>query len=284
MFPFEKSMLAKFFIVAACVLILAEPGEARHKSCGAASCPLNLHHSLSAGFLRLTLSHEYIDQDRIYVGSSPSFVGAIPGHHDEVETLNERNVLQLHAGLSDRLAALVEVPFIHREHSHIDHTGGGAAWESWNFSGLGDVVVSGEYAILAGDSDASLSIGAGVKTSTGITGAVNAEGEEAEVTIQPGTGSIDGIFRLNFSMDAASVPALGGVYTSLPLNASIAFQLAGKGKDDYRFGNTFLVHAGTAYGFSQAADLLLQANMRIQGHADPGLTGEPRENTGGTWL
>jgi hypothetical protein len=44
------------------------------------------------------------------------------------------------------------------------------------------------------------------------------------------------------------------------------------------------VHAGTAYQFSSHANLLLQLNGKFQGKADVGETGEPGENTGGTFV
>src|SRR5437879_1816205 len=149
------------------------------KSCGAANCPLNTHRYLNAGFLELSLTHEYINQDRVFVGSSPSFVGAIPEHHDEVQTLNERNVIQAQFGLSDRLGAAIDIPFIHREHSHIAHEFAGDAWETWNFSGLGDITLSGEYALIVptSDSESYLSLSAGLKIPSGVTDAMNAGGE-----------------------------------------------------------------------------------------------------------
>ena len=90
-------------------------------SCGSASCPLNNLRFLGAGFFRFSLSREYINQDQIYVGSQRSFVGAIPYHHDEVQTINERSMMDLQVGLTDRLGVTIDLPFITRQHSHIHH-------------------------------------------------------------------------------------------------------------------------------------------------------------------
>ena len=73
--------------------------------CGSANCPLNSYRPMGAGWLLLEFSHEYINQNRIYTGSTLSVVGAIPGDHDEVQTLNSLDRLSINAGLSDRLSS-----------------------------------------------------------------------------------------------------------------------------------------------------------------------------------
>jgi hypothetical protein len=256
-------------------------------SCGSATCPLNNHRYLTAGWLSLGLTYEYINQDQIYVGSSLSYVGAIQnGHHDEVQTLNERNVFQLQYGVSDVLGLNIALPFIHREHYHISHGTGGNTGESWNFSGLGDLTISGQYAIITPSQEFKpyFDVVVGAKLSTGLTNEINSGGEEAEVTIQPGTGSRDVFFGLNYRQTLCSVPTISGSYGALPIILGATYQVNGKGKEDYRFGNTLLVHLGTAYQFAERASFLLQANGRFQDVADVGTTGEPRENTGGTWI
>jgi len=265
------------------LLAFAAPGTAR-ASCGSASCPLNNHLYLQAGFFNIMYSHEYINQNRLFIGSSLSFFGAIPEEHDEVQTINQRDVLSLQFGLADRVGLEVSVPFITRQHSHIHHADG--QWEHWSFSGLGDVIVTGEYSLIVpkSDFDPYLSITGGVKLATGVTRLKNAAGEEAEVTIQPGTGSVDGIFGLYYRQTVGSMPTLSGLFSALPLTAGISYQLRGVGTDGYRFGNSLLVHVGTSYQFSNKANILFQVNAKFQGKADVGSTGEPRENTGGTWI
>lgn len=261
-------------------------GRLAHASCGAANCPLNNYSYLRAGWIRLGFTHEYINQDRIYVGSSLSFVGAIPEDHDEVQTLNERNTLEAQIGLLDNLAMSLAVPFVHREHSHILHTPNGDEWESWTFDGLGDVTITGAFSIIrpAEESDPSIGLIAGVKMPTGVTDARNAGGKEAEVTIQPGSGSFDGLLGLHYRQTLAAVPMIGGFYGSLPLIAGVTVQIPGRGKDGYRFGNSLLASVGTSYQFARSASVLFQLNGRFQDYADVGITGEPRENTGGAWV
>ncbi|MGB2868095.1 MAG: hypothetical protein WBD36_06580 [Bacteroidota bacterium] len=277
----NRSAFFKFSIL----IILLIP-QMLVSNCGSASCPLNNYRYLHAGLFQIGFTREYINQDQIYLGSQRSFVGAIPYHHDEVQTINDRSIVQMQLGFSDRLGLGLDIPFVSRQHSHIHHHQGEDLWESWSFSGLGDMIVSAQYSILLPESefDPYLGIHAGVKLATGVTDVRNAEGEAAEVSIQPGSGSTDGIVGLHFRQTIASVPTLSGDFSSLPLAAGVSYQFTGVGTDGWRFGNTLLVHAGTSYQFSHRATLLFQVNGKFQGYADVGLTGEPGENTGGTWI
>ena len=255
-------------------------------SCGSASCPLNNFHAIKAGWFNLGYTYEYINQDQIYVGKSKAFVGAIPEDHNEVQTLNSINNLHFQYGILNDFGLSVDLPFVHREHIHIDHLAAGPTYQGWNFTGLGDMRIDAQYAILSPSEEFQpyFSLSGGVKLATGVTGLMNNEGEAAEVTIQPGTGSTDGIIGLHYEQTLASVRTISGAYSALPLTAGVSYQFNGAGTNGYRFGNTLLVHLGTAYQFSHRASALLQANGRFQGFADVGTTGEPRENTGGTWM
>ena len=119
---------------------------------------------------------------------------------------------------------------------------------------------------------------------TGITRAKNGDGEEAEVTLQPGSGSTDGIIGMSFRQVLLSVPTVTGEYSALPLVLGMTYQINGAGTDGWRFGNSLVASLGTAYQFTHRMSLLLQFNGKFQGFADIGETGEPRENTGGTWI
>ena len=183
-------------------------------SCGSATCPLNTTRYLGGGLLRVGFAYEYINQDRISVGASRSFVGAIPERHDEVQTINQRNILSLDYGVTGRMMLSVQIPFVHREHSHIHHEAGQDLWESWNFGGLGDIAMSAEYTLPIRSTEMAsyINVLAGVKFPTGITDMKNAQGELAEVAIQPGTGSYDGIVGINVRHPLTTVPVLSGLY------------------------------------------------------------------------
>jgi hypothetical protein len=277
-------MIKRPIILSAFLLLLS--GSVAWASCGSATCPLDMHRYVSQGLLQVSLVQEYINQDQLYLGRHKSFVGAVLGDHDEVQTINDRTVFQLHYGMMTRLGFNFDLPLIHRRHSHIGHEEGQDVWEYWNFSGLGDLTLSGQIGVLlpVGGVGPYLSFGAGLKLPTGVTNAKNADGELAEVTIQPGTGSTDAIFGVNYRQSLLTAPTLTGKVSSMPFSAGLSYQANGKGTDNYRFGNTLLAHLGLVYQFLDRAALPLQLNARIQDFADVGLTGEPRENTGGIWV
>lgn len=259
--------------------------------CGSATCPLNTHRHLSAGWLSINVAREYINQDRIFLGSSLSSIGAFRQagqEHDEVQTINERDILQLQLGITERAELSVELPFIRRDHGHINLEEN--RWQSWNFNGLGDLIVSGQYAVTLPSNvyEPYLSLLLGVKVPTGVTNVKNTEGDEAEVTIQPGTGSYDFLFGVNYSQAMLSVPTIfGSLYSELPLNIGATYQVNGKGKEDWRFGNTLILSVGTSYQFVKRASLLLQFNGKFQELADVGNVNPadvPPGNTGGNWV
>jgi hypothetical protein len=267
-----------------CLLFLPMLNINIFASCGSASCPLNINNPLHMGLFSLKLSYEYIYQDQIFIGSNKSFVGAIPEEHNEVSTLNQITAFSAGYGMTDFLSLDFVVPFIHREHTHI-HSEDGET-EHWNFTGLGDMSLLTNFSVFNNmENTSSLNILAAVKLPTGITDFKNPEGEQAEVTIQPGTGSTDFIFGASYSQNIISLPTISGAkYSAFPFTLSINYKLNNKGTDDYKFGNELLLHLSTAYRFIERASLLLQVNAKFQEHADVGTTGEPRENTGGKWL
>jgi hypothetical protein len=255
-------------------------------SCGSASCPLHTNNSVIKGAFSLRLSHEYINQDQIYVGSNKSFVGAIPQHHDEVSTINQLTSFSLGYGVSDLLSLDLIIPFVQREHTHIHNHQGEQIFDRWNFNGLGDIVLTANVSLYENiDEGSSFKIISGIKLPTGITNAKNDGGEEAEVTIQPGSGSTDFIAGASYTHSFASLPTVSGsMYSAFPITLDVSYRLNNKGTDDYKLGNVLLIHLSTSYKFMERAALLLQVNARLQGHSDVGETSEPEENTGGEWV
>ena len=120
-------------------------------SCGSSSCPLFISNPLSKGHFSLGLSYEYIYQDQIYVGTNKSFVGAIPEDHDEVSTLNQTTAITFGYAAFNFLRFDLSLPFIHREHSHIHNDPDGKEWEHWNYSGIGDALLTGSFSIIGGN-------------------------------------------------------------------------------------------------------------------------------------
>jgi hypothetical protein len=220
------------------------------------------------------------------VGSNKSFVGAIPQRHDEVSTLNQLTSFSLGYGVSDFLSLDFILPFIHREHSHIHNHQGEEIWQRWNFSGIGDMTLLANVFLFNDiEENSFINVITGIKIPTGVTDIVNQEGEEAEVTLQPGSGSTDFILGATYSRNLFSIPMMSGsMYSTFPVTFNINYKLNTKGTDDYKFGNELLIHLSTAYRFIEKASLLLQVNAKFQNRADVGSTNEPRESTGGEWI
>ena len=273
-------------IVLSSLLILFISNINAAPGCGTANCPLHINNPIMKGLFFFGISHEYIYQDQIFVGSNKSFVGAIPQHHDEVSTLNQITNFSLGYSFTDFLTFNLNLPYIHREHSHIHHHQGEDRIESWNFNSIGDLNLISNISLFKNDETRSgLDFIAGIKLPTGVTDIKNSEGEEAEVTLQPGSGSVDFIVGAAYSQNLSSVPVLSGSgFSELPLTLNINYRINNKGTDDYKFGNALFIHLGTAYRFIDKLSLLLQLNAKFQNKANVGLTNEPEENTGGNWL
>ena len=162
-----------------------------HASCGSSSCPIDLHalQFVDEGRFSLDLSFQYIDQDQPRIGTRRAQFGEIASDHEERRTINRLASLQLNYALSERLQLALTVPYVSRSHEHFDEEN--AEVERWNFSDVGDAAVQARLRLFASDAPAhsSLWLTGGVKLPTGTTHETGDTGEDAEVTIAPGTGS-----------------------------------------------------------------------------------------------
>ncbi len=133
------------------VLLLVPPAPLR-ASCGADDCPLTLKGAHGAGGrFAFDLSYQYIDQDRIRVGTHPGAVAELPSPEDEVRTLSRTVTALSDLRLTDRLDLMLSLPMIDRQHVHIAHPEGAPPeLMSWSYSGLGDLTLLGRLAVLRG--------------------------------------------------------------------------------------------------------------------------------------
>jgi hypothetical protein len=237
------------FAVMAVLILL--PLSAR-ASCGSASCPLDLN-ALNAppqGGFSLDLSFEYIDQDRVRGHSE-----FVP-EHSELRTINRSATLLLRYAPSDRLQLSVSAPYLARTHQHLHD----AEAERWQLDGVGDVQLQARGRITP-----HLWLIGGVKLPTGGDDDRNAEGERAEVTIQPGSGSTDVVVGMAFESGTTRRPHVQGSMGNvarIPYFGSITYRRNGRGALDHRVGNEWQLNGGTAYPLTQRLEALLQANVR----------------------
>lgn len=252
-----------------------------HASCGSASCPLdtNALHQLRKGEFTFELSQQYIDQDQARIGTHDAAIGEVHGpHHDEVRTLNRVATATLGYAPSDRVQLTLAIPYLSRDH---DHLGEGVP-ESWQLRGTGDVVLQSRWNAAGG-----LWLIAGVKLPTGRDDLKNEDGEAAEIPVQPGSGTTDGIagisYQRAFNMHTPVSGPLGNI-ALVPWFVTATYQFRGGATRGYRLGDEFQLSAGTVYPLTRRLDALAQLNTRIRQRDR--IDDEPDEEpfTGGTFV
>lgn len=265
-----KSPWLSAMIVALCAVSL-------QAGCGSTSCPIDLNALQNFGRFSLDLSYQSIDQD-VLRGT------AFFSHHDEIRTVNHLTALQFAYAASASFQLAVTAPFVSRMHTHrdIDSGGGSAELEQWRFSGAGDAVVQARTRIAP-----KLWLTTAVKLPTGSTHEASSGGEDAEVTITPGTGSTDAIVGLTYESGFVRDTALSGPLghaTRIPYFFAANVRRNGRGRDDYRRGDELQLNAGAEYPLGLSVHLVGQLNARLASRDAAGRTDEDPALTGGRTL
>jgi len=247
-------------------------------SCGSAFCLVNTNWGVQGVWnesgLRGDVRFEYIDQDQPRTGTRDIGVGEIPRHHDEVRTVNRNTFVTLDYGISEDLGASVVLPWVDRTHDHIHNHHGEQIPEHWSFSDLGDMRATLRYQkpVAENPANASLSfvgLTAGLKLPTGRTTVSNSEGEAAERTLQPGTGTTDALLGGYYrqAIGAWDASWFVQVNAQLPLNTY----------RDFRPGRQLLLDVGARWQPHQDWSFMLQVNAHWKGR-DSGAEAEPEDS------
>lgn len=273
-------------------LCLAAGFPSAWASCGSANCFLvtgTQEGIAEPGGITMDLSYRFIPMDQAHRGSKgadEAVVPAIdfenglilPNHHQEIRTNNELMQLDMTVGITSRAALTLAVPFLNnRRHEHIDD---GEFRNTDGTTGFGDVTLTGKYVLWVSTKHLLVG-GLGVKAPTGEYKLLDSEGAINEPTIQPGTGSWDGVVSAHYS------------YEVLPhqLNAFLSgsYRVTTQNPLDYKMGNTLIVSTGLSYfmpvgeaGRGKALMPSLQVNMRQTPHDE--FKGEEVPSTGGRWV
>lgn len=262
-------------------------------SCGSANCFLvtgTQEGIATQGQIILDLSYRFIPMDRVKKGGKASSEALVPGinfstgeiepnHHREKRTNNELAQIDVSYGITPRFALTLAIPFLNnRLHEHDVEVGTGDEDFSNQdgTSGFGDVRLTGKYAIRISAKHLLVG-GIGVKTPTGEYKLLNHDGEINEPTIQPGSGSWDGIFTAYYTYKIRP--------RRLDAFVSGSHQIATENALGYKFGNTLILNGGMNYLFSaeeKPKTVSLQVNMRQAPHDE--FKGEQVPGTGGTWV
>jgi outer membrane putative beta-barrel porin/alpha-amylase len=252
-------------------------------SCGSAFCTINTSWDAHGAWLepgaRLDLRYEYIRQDQPRNGTRDVAVGEIPRHHDEVLTVNRNLLGTFDYTFNENWGASVLLPLVDREHDHIHNHMGEQIPEHWDFRELGDVRLMARRRLFTTENTGTHSIGTaglyfGLKLPTGKTDVKNADGDVAERTLQPGTGTTDTVLGAYYSrqLPLRNLSWFVQGLVQFPLNQH----------DDYRPGTRTNVDTGVRYDAGERLGLLLQLNSLYKTR-DRGAQAEP-DDTGGQFI
>lgn len=287
-------MLFKLFLSVFLFAVLSLNAAGLTASCGALSCPIAVHQETNPvpGTVTLNYSYQYINQDEARVGTDKARIGQIRGHHDELATVSRVQTLEAAAVIHPRFSVSVAVPMVQREHQHVHNHRGAALLESWSFSGLGDTTLMTRTGLLTVERNRpSIGLLLGGKFPTGKTNARGTaqvtgnalESTEAEIGIQPGSGAYDFLAGLA-GEHSLPAPMLTREPGSMSLIVEVTGRFTGKGKDDYRLGNSLLASAGALYPLTRKLGLSMQINGRYSRPDEKGATSEEIDKTGGVWV
>jgi hypothetical protein len=283
-------------LLAVCVVVLgtvlSRPPQSL-ASCGQAFCPIETSTTTErhprGGELQVNLSYEFIEMDDPFIGTDSARVGEIRRAHDEQFTRNQTTKFTLDYGISSRLTVGALIPFVDRLHQHLAHeeeevVGGGVGeteivdeTKRWRYQALGDLQLTARYLLHKADTplQPSFSLIIGMKLPTGRTNVKDDDGEKAELTLQPGNGSWDGIVGLSY-VQHFSVATVQRRIALAPLFVTAIGRFpVGTGKFGYRPGSELFLNIGTAYPVFRNFDILAQVNFHYRdrdnvGHA-PGV-------------
>jgi outer membrane putative beta-barrel porin/alpha-amylase len=249
-------------------------------SCGAAFCMINTNWAMqgpvSEPGLRADLRYEYIDQDQPMSGGHKVGVGEVHRHHDEVYTVNRNWLANFDYTFDQNWSVSAAVPFADRDHFHIHNHHGHQLEDKWDYRELGDVRVMGrrQWVMESNGSVGFAGLNFGVKLPTGKYDVKNDEGEEAERSLQPGSGTTDLILGASYSR---VLPESGFSWF-----AQIQGQRATAEREDYRPGSRLTVDVGGRFEATDRLGLMLQLNAALVGR-DQGDEAEP-EDSGGRFV
>lgn len=258
--------------------LLAAFATAAHASCGSAFCSINT--DWGAGTTGLTegstldVRYENIRQDQPRAGSRRVAVGEIRHHHDEVRTFNQNLVATYNHTWASGWGISATVPFVDRDHRHIHNHHGEQIPERWKFREIGDVRLTGRYQGFLEGSDAAPRMAGfffGLKLPTGRTKVANDDGDAAERSLQPGSGTTDLIAGAFYHQQIAATGAawFGQLQLQQPLNSH----------KEFRPGAQLALDVGYAHPFTDRFSGLLQLNTVVK-RRDRGAAAEPADSGG----
>jgi hypothetical protein len=244
-------------------------------NCGSSFCTLNTDWDIQGvetkPGVRIDLRAEYIDQDELRRGSHKTKPAGEVDEHDEIYTVNRNYLATLDWNINQTWGLTLRVPYVDRAHKHVRNEDDGLGgiepeFEKWDFSGLGDIQALARYSFYqANDSNAGVRFG--LKLPTGDIREKNSEGEEAERSLQPGTGSVDTLLGAYYNQQ---IGHLGWFVQGM-------WQQSVSERDHFKPGRKLNLDTGLSYAATPDLSLLLQLNLQHKSK-DTGSNAEPEES------
>ena len=249
-------------------------------SCGSAFCMVDTQWSMQGVNVtpgtRFDLHYEYINQNRVQNGRRRIGVGEIPRDHDEVQTVNRNFIGTLDHNFDANWGITGTLPIVRRTHFHLQNEDDGTQTpENWKFTEVGDLRLLGRYQFSPTETQehtlGQSGLLFGLKLPTGSFKVRNSDGERAERTLQPGSGTTDALFGA-FLRRALPLKDLSWFVQGL-------VQVPFTTREDYRPGPRINIDAGMRYEATEKLGLLLQMNGLIRGR-DGGAQAEAEDSGG----
>src|SRR5256884_6394100 len=183
-------------------------------------------------------------------------------HHQEIQTITQTYPMNLNYGVTDRFGLEVNIPFLNRQHKHIDGLGEGGVngegeAQSFSNNGLGDMTVTAKYNMLP-TLRSMVVTGFGVQLPTGKHNQTDSTGEVTESSIQLGRGQL------------GLIGTIYQTYELIPhkLNqmAFASYRHTFRNNEGYQFGDEYLLNVGLNYVVQPWLTLLGQFNYRYLVH------------------
>jgi len=261
----------KLFVLSTLVALCMIAASSAQASCGSVTCFVIIGSQQQVpqkGLLTVNTIYNYTPM-RLQNGTSGVISAVEPAdrllildHHQEIQTITQTYTMNLNYGVTDRFGLEVNIPFLNRQHKHIDGLGEGGMngegeAQSFSNNGLGDMTVTAKYNMLP-TLRSMVVTGFGVQLPTGKHNQTDSSGEVTESSIQLGRGQL------------GLIGTIYQTYELIPhkLNqmAFASYRHTFRNNEGYQFGDEYLLNVGLNYVVQPWLTLMGQFNYRYLVH------------------
>jgi hypothetical protein len=259
------------------LFIFAAPFGSAAQTCCSGGVPLG--GSLGLGTAKSQSLQVLVTYDYNAINDLVSFSEQL--NDDTRSRTTQSSIIEINYGLNNRWSFTGVVPFVRQTRSI-------QAFSGEDFTavqGLGDMVFLAKYRLINPENQSGIDwvAGVGPKIPTAKTDHVNNQGLVMAADIQPGSGSLDGIFWSYFLKSRfLKNPNLG-------LVAVTTFRYSGKNKNynetqTYRFGNEFQFNLGLNYSTFVKRPVDFSTFIRYRKQTEDLIDGGVFPSSGGQWI